>query len=549
MVTFRTFLVILALVTISSAQQASDAQFKVEGVVIDSLSGKPLSRALVEIDTMQVLTKPKSDRSFEEKRSVLTGAEGEFSFEKVPGGHAFIAPRKPGYSTALSEEFGFDIGPDTGKIVFKLVPGAVIFGEVTGQDREPLEGVTVQVLTLSRFSSNSGFFFIRAEVRSDEDGKFRIQLPPGRYRLAVKAGSAIRGALGAPRKMSYPALMYYPGTTDVAAAASLDLAAGQKTELQFPLALAPTYKLAGKLVATSDEPLRWVAPEIIDAAERQLFAPDSFDAHSGAFEFRSLPAGTYTLRFGGANQQDRGRSAKRRVLLANDLTDLRVAMPRTVTIPVTVRKESQQPLGRCWWNPLAERFNLADCSGDKPARVALEPLDAVDSVGIALTDSGGGAQDATSFTINGVEPGRYGVRVDVPFFPKSYVRSVRSGGFDLLHEPLIVPEDGSVMPIEILLRDDFAFLKVHANGAAGMPHIVVQPEGMLLPSTQIPDHVDGADFSYALAPGSYAVFAVDSKSVYGDPEALAKYAAQAVKVTVSANETSSVSVDVIHTGE
>jgi hypothetical protein len=539
MSTYRTFLVVLSLVTISTAQQASDAQFKVEGVVVNSLTGEPIPRALVEIDVRQVLTKSKGDLSFEEKRSVLSGAEGEFSFENVPGGHAYITPSKPGYSITRSQSLGFDVGLDAGKIVFRLVPAAVIFGEVTGQDGEPLEGVTVQVL-----GPGSGSFFNRGEAHTDEDGKFRIQISPGRYRLAVKAGSVIRSVLGAVPKMSYPALLYYPGTPDAAAAASLDLTAGQKAELQFPLSLVPTYKLAGRLVSPPGEPMRWVAPKVIDATDQELFTPDSFDAHSGDFEFRSLPASTYILHFGGANQQDRGRFTTRKVLLSNDLTDFRLAMLPAVTIPVRVRKESQHPLGRCWWYPLTETLNSTDCSDYKAARVELVPLD---SLGIARTDGAGVVKDPTSFTIDGVEPGRYSVQVKVPFFPKSYVQSVRSGNLDLLHEPLIVPEDGSVMPIEILLHDDFAFLKVHANGAVGLPNIVVLREGLLLSASQPPDHVDGADFSYALAPGSYAVFAVDSTSVYGDSEALAKYSEKALKVTVSANETTSVSVDVIHT--
>jgi hypothetical protein len=70
----------------------------------------------------------------------------------------------------------------------------------------------------------------------------------------------------------------------------------------------------------------------------------------------------------------------------------------------------------------------------------------------------------------------------------------------------------------------------------------ILPQGVLLPAPQLPY---GADFSFALAPGSYAVFAVDSTSIYGDFEAMARYAEKATKVTVSANETSSVSVDVI----
>jgi hypothetical protein len=127
-------------------------------------------------------------------------------------------------------------------------------------------------------------------------------------------------------------------------------------------------------------------------------------------------------------------------------------------------------------------------------------------------------------------------------------QSVRSGSLDLLHEPLNVPEYGSVLPIEILVRDDFGFIKVHANGSDGQPVIVFLPEGVLLPTPQLPTGLNEAEFSYTVAPGSYNIFAFEYRKdlVYSDSEFLSKYAARSVKVMVSANETKTVNIDVIH---
>ncbi|HSM84806.1 MAG TPA: hypothetical protein VLT16_01585, partial [Candidatus Limnocylindrales bacterium] len=57
--------------------------------------------------------------------------------------------------------------------------------------------------------------------------------------------------------------------------------------------------------------------------------------------------------------------------------------------------------------------------------------------------------------------------------------------------------------------------------------------------------------SAPLAPGEYKVFAFDSIDGldYTNPEAIAPYASSAAHVTVSANGNTSVTVDLVHTGD
>src|SRR5437899_7318536 len=130
--------------------------------------------------------------------------------------------------------------------------------------------------------------------RSDEDGKYRIAgLPPGRYYVAVRSGNFNRGVATAQarqRNESYPLLTYYPGTPDLAAAGAVNLAPGQQIEVPFALALTPAYKLSGTVVA-SGEWKQVHPPVLVDYMGQGLMGADSFDTKSGAFEFRTVPAG------------------------------------------------------------------------------------------------------------------------------------------------------------------------------------------------------------------------------------------------------------------
>src|ERR1700757_574216 len=116
--TYRALLAFLLLLAPCSAQQPQNNQFKLEGVVVNSLTGKPLSCVLVQLNG----------------RSMLTGLEGEFSFDGVYPGRVQITLTKPGYfmpGTAVSHPWSgnnmVDVSPETGKIVLKLVPEALIF--------------------------------------------------------------------------------------------------------------------------------------------------------------------------------------------------------------------------------------------------------------------------------------------------------------------------------------------------------------------------------------------------------------------------------------
>jgi hypothetical protein len=172
-------------------------------------------------------------------------------------------------------------------------------------------------------------------------------------------------------------------------------------------------------------------------------------------------------------------------------------------------------------------------------------LTVVDSQRTPYGSGGGGVKDPTHFKIYGVEPGKYVVRVGSPPLD-NYVQSVRSGNRDLLHEQLEVPEDGKVLPIEVVVRDDFGFIKVRGSEGVRQSSIVYVREDVSLSTPQFP-RMNEKNLSFAVAPGSYAVYAFEpSDRQISDPEFLSDYAERAVHVTVSAKETKTINVDVIH---
>jgi hypothetical protein len=113
---------------------------------------------------------------------------------------------------------------------------------------------------------------------------------------------------------------------------------------------------------------------------------------------------------------------------------------------------------------------------------------------------------------------------------------------------------GQSSTMDVVLRDDSASLAATVKSSNGIPAqatvvVVPQPQGKASPHL-----VQGSAGELnlpALAPGDYLVFAFDrAASVeYDDPDALAAYAAQAARVTLSPSQQAQVSLDLIPVGK
>lgn len=541
--TYRFLLACLFLVAIATAQQTTSDTFKIEGVVVNSVTGKPVARALVQLNS---------------DSAVLTGPEGVFSFDHVQGGSAHVTASKPGFfppgsnmrvGPTVSEATA---GPDSGKVVLKLAPEAVIHGHVTGRDQEPLEGIQVQILT-QVFIDGRRQIVNNGNTQTDEDGNYRVaNMPAGRYFVQVNALNASRRILGgriAKTEEAYQPL-YYPGTPDFDSAMAAELSAGQHLEASFSMIPVPALRVAGAVIASAE--FRQVNPPVIvDANGQALYLTDRWDASSRTFEFH-LPSGSFTARIVGRDQQDHPVFSEQTIAVSRSVTGLRLVLRPGVDIPVIIQTQFSKPRQSCsvsFTQPNGE-VQQTDCSDMPAAHVELIGLEGTH--GHFSTDYGPQQQNPANYGIRNVSPGKYMVRVRPSF--SGYIQSARCGNVDVMREPLVIPAEASIGPIQVVVRDDAATLKVALRAEKPLEQglVLLVPESGLFPETRVVGQGRGLEFQYgALAPGVYKVFAFDAASGidYNNPEVLAKYASSAASVRVEPNDNASVAVDVIRTGD
>jgi uncharacterized protein (DUF2141 family) len=484
---------------------------------------------------------------------MLTGPQGEFAFDGVPAGTASIHVLKPGFSQEGVSNFRsaatVEVTAGSGKAVIKLVPEGVITGQVTDPDGEPLEGVQIVVMHSEVLNGARRVLPAGRGQATDEDGNFRVAgLAPGKYYLAARTFNSDRrilGALSGKRREAYPPVLYYPAAADLEGANPLDLTAAQHITLQMSLKRVPAFKLAGSLAGMSD----WKQvniPWLTDRSGQVLATPEKFDRATGSFEFQAVAAGTYFLRVGAMNESNQFTWTQRSVAVESDVTGLRIVLGAGTSIPVTVRAEfsSDRSAERC------RSFSSKQECDRSLARVQLNSADS--NEGLMSIASGPDTGNPSSQTVNNVSPGRYFVQVFT--MANGYVYSARSGGTNLLREPLVVPTEGSVPPIEITLRDDGGAVKVHVN--SDQPPVkswaLLAPEFAPRQNPVLLDVAPGTDRQYGgLAPGDYKVYVFDSIDglEYANPDVLSRYNAKAVRVSVTSGGTAGVGAEVIHREE
>jgi hypothetical protein len=526
--------------------RADNQTFKVEGTVINAITGRPIPRALVEWYGQSGLV------------SVLTGPDGEFSLGGVPQGRTQVSAQKPGYFAgrggAPQRPTVFVAGPDSGKLSIKLWPEAIIWGRVLGKDGEPLENASIRVEKPG--SSPARMYLRQHSVMTDEDGNFRIaELPPGEYVVALLAGNVSRRMLGSRSVQgveAYPAIVYYPAGSEESSAEPVKLSAGQHVELNFSVRPRPAYKVAG-VVSKSADWKQINPPMFVDRRGQPLLSVNEYDSQTGAFAFRSVPAGTYTVLLSGIDQSNAQFSVQHRIQVSKDITGLNLYLAAPLEVPVNVRKEflnKSTSTSNCSYGSSDGTIHTSDCSDMPPLQLQLTPVDSFNPP----VHSNWQPPTGNPLILRGLQPGKYQVHATQGMGGYwSYVSSLRCGFTDLLHEELLVPESGQLPPIEVVLRDDLSMLQLRVNAEKNSyGNIAIIPDGYPTgePVRNMNVMADQTT-SASLAPGNYKIFAfADTEDVDpNDPEELSRYEKKAISATLLPGKTTSLVLELIHTGE
>lgn len=525
------------------AQPPAPRKVKVTGMVVNAVTGEGVTKALVQIMGQTV-------------PAAFSGADGRFEVDDVPEGQYYISARKPRYFNEQELNNGGGGGgsaptlvqPEMAEVRLMLTPEARIDGRVLDDAGEPVEGASVQAM-MRMVQEGRAQWGMRAGLATDDNGEFSLEgLLPGDYVLAVTGpGGAGARMAGQGYDEIFPK-QFYPGVALREQASVLRLSGGQVFEAAMQLKKTKGYRVRGSVtgappglipilfLTSPDDPdlQAWVRVESFDAFESAAVAP-------GAYTIRAMAGGTSSMFGETAVAVEHG-----------DVKNIAVSLQPALHIPVQFDVSETHPEDANGGIRMFTGGGLQTASGVRQARsfgyLQLTPL----QQGLPM---GGGqalmleqSADGEALELKNVMPGVYRARIQLN--GRFYVESARAGDTNLLSVPLTVSATSGAPPIRISIRDDGATLDItigqgHASPMAGL--LVTSAAG------DEPKFVFSAGQyrMQGVAPGDYRVYAFDNTDglEYADPEALRDFISKGKAVSLSANQSAEVQVDLIHRGK
>ncbi len=520
-------------ISFEPSQMSNDNKYSLRGTVVNSVTGEAVRGALVQI-------------FFNGQSSMLTGPDGKFQFDGLPFGQSNIAVRKPGFFPDQDFEPSergqrmATTGPNSPPMVLKLVPEGVIYGRISEEDGEPLEGLPI-ALHVQSLQNGRRVWEQRSQAQTDEDGNFRIaELQPGIYFLS--AGPS-RTPLAFPARLSQTGaqgipVVYYPAGTDLSAAAPIAITPGKKIELNFTISPQPFYRISGTVSGYA--PGQSVNVQLRNSAGIPLAYNSRVDSATGSFRILWVPAGAYTLQANASNEHGHFMIATMPLTVSAELSGLHVILLPTVNIPIQMNVISSR----------TDTEHFSTHGNYFPAYVQL------------VGHNGGmfdarywsqqvGAPGALSLELQGVAPGMYGVEIN-PNGPY-YVQTALSGTTNLLDSDLSVAPGSSPQPIEITLRDDVATLSGTVsldNKPLSATILAISEHPSILPRIQPTDSSGGFQLA-SLPPGAYKILALDhpDRLEYSNPDAMRNYLLKAREITLAPDQSARIDLELVKVGD
>ena len=530
----------LALTSSAQTTRHGEEASTLRGTVLNSVTHEPVGRALVYSPDNRFATFADASGRFEFRFAASeTGQKGASNEVTVQGGRSIASAERP--SMLMARKPGF-ITPDGNQnvvlaqnqtdLTIYLVPEALIVGHVNLPGSDGSDKVQVELFRRQVRDGRAHWDSLNT-VTTRSDGEFRFaDLQPGTYKLLTHEQLDRDPLTFDPRGQlyGYPPV-YFPAANNFAAATAIQVTAGTTFQANFsptrheyyPVDIAVTNMSEGEGLSVS------------------VFSGEKGPGYSLGYNPSEqkiqgiLPDGTYTVEVGSFGPtQGAG--------LATITVGGGLARGQTITvvpnggIPVNVTQEFTQTENTNTSGVLGTSFVSTGgvVTRGRPLNVYLESADEYGQGRTASLRQPKGPDDDSIYLEN-VQPGRYWVRADAV---RGYVASVRSGGTDLLHHPLVVPLGGSSTPIEITLRDDSAQLEGTLEGIPASPAAIEGPQAptahiYLLPlpeSSGLFREVwtsPGEKFSaLGIPPGEYRVLAFDHPRPdleYRNEQAMRKY--------------------------
>lgn len=564
----------------------------INGQVIDGVSGRPITAAIVTLGGSNVARVPAADPATRKPGPprILTGGDGRFAFRGLPIASFSVNAEKPGYASGAngrrrpagaSRDVVLTAAQTTADVVIRVWKNGSISGTLTDEAGEVVVRAQLRILQRTMIGGARKFAPTAVSVLTDDRGIYRFgNLLPGDYLIAVSSartsrpaapaasqsgrgavpvspasagglqiGDAIyslaRGSIVPPpvtngRLMVYPAT-FYPSALSPAEAAVITLATGEeKTAVDIQVQPVATARVSGTLVGP-DGPAASVLVRLrqngFDDAPLDQDTIAAVTDAGGAFVFPAVPSGQYSLRATRVSRPGAPGTIPpvlwidTAIAVAGDVEGV-VAMMRpglSVTATQEFQGSAEPPQRSTGFGRPA--FALESAASDGPAA------------------SFGGLLDIQGrLTLIGLVPGRYFVRVrNSP--PGWMFKSAILNGVDVSDVPFDLTKD--VPDLVLTFTDKWSGLggAVHTSDGNLDTNAVV----VIFPTNadawknygatprRLKSGATGANGEFGISsvlPGDYFVVAIpeDQSDDWSDPKALEALARVATTITIVEGE-------------
>jgi len=500
-----------------SSPKTEAGNFSLSGTVVNSLTGEPVRRALVQV----------SDTN---GAAAVTDNTGHFQLSGLREGRAFVTIMKPGFGDADTPQTNaVQVGKDATAVVLKIAPSAVISGRVTTIDEQPLEGFQVHLIAKRNVAGHATWMDVPNQARTNDEGEYRISgLPAGTYYVAVDHGTETRlSQRGVPnaREEGFPKVLY-PGVSEMSAATPVEVSAGREVEANFVVSPEPFYQVSGEVVTQGEAVFGLTFTRRVGNDE-DFTQP--VGVQDGRFEVK-LPAGSYEVT-GGSNNGVQLSTAGASVVISSDSANVHVSMAPAGSVAVDLMAETG-PAG-------AERSVRMD-GGIPGIVISLAPIGSMRPQMNWWRGQPSGIQN--------VSPGTYSLQVQA--FNEWWVKSAKCGSVDLVTDDLTVVDGGTSAPIEITVRNDGASVSGTVSPAGIAEVYLVQQRGKKN-FVKMAQEEQGNFVITGVPPGDYAVVAIEhgEQIEYANPEVMNAYLSSAEHISVGPLGKATVNLNLVPRGK
>lgn len=488
----------------------------VTGQVVDGVSGRPVSAAMVSIGGSMA---PRRDTSGTgSPLPVVTGSDGKFAFHGLAAGSFTITATKGNYAEGAagrrrpggaSQPVVLTAGQPSADVTIQIWKNGAITGTVIDEAGEPVVGLQVRAFTRSMATGRRQFVPAGGAATTDDRGVYRFSnlltgdyivvasppavsvktsvfqdvaragraagelaaafagaamtsLPVGDATLALPRGGAVPPPPVAGRLQIYPPT-FHPSAASTAQASVVPLGIGEeRASIDIQLLPLPTARVSGTLFSSTGPadmvPVRLV-PAAVDDIPADALGPVSITDSSGSFAFAAVVPGQYVLRStrpvgAGGTTTPTSWVEVPLTVAGDDIDGLIATLAPTPAIRSRVQYEGSSPRPP---DPPSGRFVALPFSleaiGSPPGSAG---------VGAAL-----GPQGPTVF---GYPPGRYRVRVNNS--PQGWMfKSAMLDGVDVSETPFDLTRD--IDDLVITFTDRWTGLSGSVEGAAADGAVVL----------------------------------------------------------------------------